>query len=349
MQPYGSDRVRLAGGKVLLHSAIPKGWTARVPKKGTHAPHPGTTVLWEEQYFEVISAEPAVGGGVRYVLAPWQDENTIRVLEHYNAEAESARVADHEAVLAQQKGSVLTSLSSIVLGHLPAPVQNRLGNAYGVEPSRMTIISTISPVVLFAVCFWMSAGARMKQVGPPIPVWLWILTFGLMLESGVRFFVGMMQNRPMGSVLGFIGYSLFWLLAPNRAQLLSPLEDDRGSALFTIAPTEDVVLRDAIEMRSAFFSLLTPSEQQRLAERFGYDYQRHATGIAVIILVFSALGMFTSFMKLLDGPDGGALLSLLVAAALTLEQIVRLRVLPHRPAGSVLGALVRPLVRSYLG
>ncbi len=348
MQPYGSDRVRIAGGKVLLHSPIPKGWTARVPQKGTHAPHPGTTVLWDEQYFEVIAAEPAAGG-VRYVLAPWPDEHAIRVFEHYDATAENARIADYEAALAQRKGSVLASLSSVILGQLPAPVQTRLGNEYGIEPSRMTNISVIPSLLLFGVCFWLSADARLKQAAPPIPVWLWIVTFGLMVESAVRFFVGLMQKRPMGSVLGFIGYSLFWLLAPHRAQLLSPLQDDRGSALFTIAPTEDVELRDAIEMRSAFFSLLTPAEQQRLAERFGYDYQRHAKGPAIIILVFSILGVFTSLMKLLDGPNGSALLSLIVAAALAIEQIVRLRVLPHRPAGSILGALVRPLVRSYLG
>ncbi|HEX2122687.1 MAG TPA: hypothetical protein VHL59_13695 [Thermoanaerobaculia bacterium] len=349
MQPYGSDRVRIAGGKVLLHSAIPKGWTARVPQQGTHAPHPGTTVLWDEQYFEVIAAEPAAGGGVRYVLAAWPDEHAIRVFEHYDAEAESARIADYEAALAQRKGSVLASLSSVVLGHLPAPVQTRLGNEYGIEPSRMTIVSVIPVLILFGACFWLSADARLKQAAPPIPVWLWIVTFGLMLESAVRFFVGLTQKRPMGSVLGFIGYSAFWLLAPHRARLLSPLQDDRGSALFTIAPTEDVELRDAIETRSAFFSLLTPAEQQRLAERFGYEYQRHAKGLAIVILVFSLLGACTSLMKLLDGPNGSALLSLIVAGALAMEQIVRLRVLPHRPAGSVLGALVRPLVRPYLG
>ena len=81
MLTHGSDRARQAGDKVILHSAIAKGWTPRVAKTLTSAEHPGTAVLWEEQFYEVIEATPQQSGGVRYVLASWRDDQTIRVFE----------------------------------------------------------------------------------------------------------------------------------------------------------------------------------------------------------------------------------------------------------------------------
>ena len=59
MLTHGSDRARRVGEKVILQSAISKGWTPRTPKTLTHAEFPGTAVLWEEQYFEVIEADGA--------------------------------------------------------------------------------------------------------------------------------------------------------------------------------------------------------------------------------------------------------------------------------------------------
>src|SRR5258706_9014327 len=74
MQAYGSDRVRSEDGeRVVLLSRIPKAWTPRAPKTLTTAEFPGTAVLWEERYFEVLSAEALPQGGVRYVLGPWQE------------------------------------------------------------------------------------------------------------------------------------------------------------------------------------------------------------------------------------------------------------------------------------
>ena len=57
MTPYGSDRVRVDGERIVLSSRLPKGWTARVERTLTSAEFPGTAVLWDEQYFEVIGAD----------------------------------------------------------------------------------------------------------------------------------------------------------------------------------------------------------------------------------------------------------------------------------------------------
>jgi hypothetical protein len=169
-------------------------------------------------------------------------------------------------------------------------------------------------------------------------------------DAGVRFNVAMSQNRGMGSFLGTILYVIFWFLIPNRARFVSPFATEKGtSASFTIAPEEEIALRDALHVRAPLFTLLTPAEQQRLAERFGFEYKQHAYLPAIVILLCAALGAITAFNRLRAEGDLTALLSMLIAGGLALEQVARLAALRRGPAGSVLAALVRPFARPYLG
>ena len=345
MQTFGSDRVRVAGEKVFLYSPISKGWTARVAKRGTHAEHPGTAVLWDEQYYEVVSAELAQGGGVRYVLLPWRDDHTIRVFDQYDAESEQRRIDDYRVAMTHRRRSPLVSLLGIVLGHLPAPVQNRLANEYGVAAPRMTLVSIIPSIVLLGICVWLYVDARMRFVGSPVPMWVWLLAITMLVDSAARFLVVMLQNRAQGSILGTIVYLILWSLAPQRFP--SPTVE-RGRAIFMLTPDEATAQHDAIRMREPFFTLLTPVEQQRLAERFGFEYRRHATAPAVIVLICALMGVVSSWVKVSDTGNLAAWLSLLLAGWLTIEQIVRLYTFRRRPAGSILAVLVRPFMRDFL-
>jgi len=165
-------------------------------------------------------------------------------------------------------------------------------------------------------------------------------------DSVVRFQVVMLQSRAQGSLPGTFVYFILWSLAPKR--FASPVEE-RGRGVFMLAPDEETALRDAIEMRGALFTLLTPAEQLRLAERYGFEYRRYATGPAVVILICALLGAVSSWVKVADSGSVSALLSLILSGGLTIEQVIRLRALKRGPAGSVLGAVVRPFVRGYLG
>ena len=63
MRAYGSDRLRVAGEKLILWTRVPKPkWVARVPKTLTKSEHPGTAILWEDQFFEVVKAEQLPNG-----------------------------------------------------------------------------------------------------------------------------------------------------------------------------------------------------------------------------------------------------------------------------------------------
>lgn len=337
MQTHGADRARQAGDKVILHSALAKGWTARTPKTLTNSEHPGTAVLWEEQYYEVVEATALPTGGVRYVLTQWREDHTIRTFESYDAHAEELRIADHERVRRQRRAGFLANLSGVFLGFLPAPVQMHLENELGVRATRMTLLSCLLPMISLGICIYVQVGARIRGALSPVPGLLWPILGLLAVEAVIRFFVAMSQGRPMGSVIGMLAYAIYRPLSGKRDSLPSA-SGGRGYSVAFTPPTEDVARRDALTLKEPLLTLLAPAEQQRLAERIGFDYRRTASGVAWVICVAAAIGAFTSKTPL----------GMLIAAAVAIEQALRLIKLRREPAGSIFGFVVRPFVRDLL-
>lgn len=349
MLAHGSDRVRLVGGRALLFSALPKGWTPRTAKTLTHSEHPGTAVLWDGEYYEVIAADAMASGGVRYVLEPWRDEHVMRTVAEYDDASEARLLEDHQRAERQRRGSVLARIGGVVFGQLPAAVQARLASDLGVSPAAMTIVSCIPPLVLFGACAWVSVGATLRMQTSPVPPWLWIVSGFLVLEAAIRFQVAMSQNRGMGTSLGVALYIAYWSLSPKRAQLVSPFEEPRGEGVFMIPPPDDVALRDSLESRGPFLTFLTPAEQRKLVARYGFEYRRHAVPITWAFLVCALLGVISMGSKLSGG--GGTfttVTSFVLAAVVAAEQIVRLVRIRRGPAGSIFAVLVRPFARDLL-
>lgn len=337
MLTHGADRVRQAGDRVILQSAIAKGWTPRTPKTLTNSEHPGTAVLWDEEYYEVVEATALQSGGVRYVLMLWREDHTIRTFESYDAASESLRIADHERVRRQRRAGLLTRLSGVVLGFLPGPVQMHLENELGVRATRMTLLSCVPPMVILGICVYAQAEAKMKRVESPVSMLVWPIVIFLALESVIRFFVVMSQGRPMGSLFGSIGYGFYYLLSKKRDQLPSA-RGGRGYSVAFAPPPEDVAIRDSLTLKEPLLTLLSPAEQKQLAERVGYDYRRTASGVAWVILVAAAIGAYTS----------STVVAMLIAGAVAVEQALRLVKLRREPTGSIFGVLVRPFVRDLL-
>ena len=343
---FGKDQCRESGDRIVLRSAIPKGWTARTPAQGTHAEYPGTTVEWDGRMLEVVEAA-SLGEGVRYVLLPWREDHVIRTLDRYDAESEQRRLEDFERAKRQQRASIASRWSGALLGYLPEPVQNRLQNELGVSPARMTLLSCIPTLIIFTICVLDAVDASMKSVPPRIPAFVTMTAGLLFVESLVRFFVAMSQNRGMGSLIGVISYTLYWSLSPRRAGMISPFEQEKGlSTKFSLPPPPEVAAADDLEMLGAFISLLPVADQELLARRRGYDYRQHAPGLAWGLLVFALLGVVTMYAD--ASSRLSALVSFLAALAISVEQVVRLLTLRRRPAPSVFGFVVRPFVRKVL-
>jgi hypothetical protein len=336
---HGSDRVRRTDGeRIVLASRLSKGWVPRVEKTLTTAEFPGTAVLWEEQYYEVVDARALPQGGVDYVLEPWREYHVMRVVEAYDDAAEAARLADHRAHLAREKGRKTANLLALLTGHLPAVVQNGLADSLGLLADRVSFISILGEYALVGGFVLWIVSYLMRQQGPP-PAALIVVTAFFAIETTFRVFVNYTQSRPIGSSVGLILYLVWWLVTGRRG--ISPFAVAKGLKVVITETPEERKLHDFLIQREALLTLLPTRDQQRIAERFDYDYRRQSAIIAWGMLVFSVFGVGSSLMR-------NAFVSFLVACVVAGEQIYRLAVMRRRPVGSVFGFLVRPFVRKLL-
>lgn len=341
MRGFESDRVRPGDSddQRILLSRLPKGWTPRTARTLTTAEFPGTAVLWDGAYFQVIEATPLPQGGIQYVLEPWPESHAIRISDRYDAESEQARVAEWRAQLTREKRRKSATVLAVFAGHLPEAVQEHLGRELGVFPSRMTMASAFGTWLIAAgLGYWIGDGV-IKQIERP--VWAIVVAVWFGIESTIRFFSATASGRAMGSPLGTVVYIAWYCTVGRSRGALSPFAQERGRSIRTSdAPPEQAEL-DAFTMRESLATLLPRADQERIAARYPYQYRQNATVIACILLVFSLLGVVSSF-------HAGARVSLLLAAALSGEQIWRLIAFRRHPAGSVLGFLVRPFLRRLL-
>lgn len=304
--------------------------------------------MWDGVCFEVIAIESDDGGEIRYIMTPWEEHHVIRRMDQYDDESEALRLTQYSTIKRQQKRSVAASFSAMFLGHVPSIVQARLENELGISASRMTVMSCIPPVVVFAVIILLSAGARIEARSSPVWFPLLVASVYLLIESVVRFYIAMSQSRGVGSAAGFLLYLAYWLTVLRRSPDRSPFLAERGLGLYTVPPSADVEMRDALDTFEPLLTLLTPEEQRMLAQRYGFDYKRHAFGVTWVILAFASLGALSSVATLIHDPRVTAGLSLLVASVLVIEQIQRLRRLPLGPAGSMMSPLIRLFVKRFL-
>ena len=337
MQAFGSDRIRrVEGEQITLLSRLPKGWTARVEKTYTSAEFPGTAVQWEDKYFEVVIAEALPQGGVRYVLEPWRDQNAMRYVDRYDAETEAARIEENRKSLRREKARISANLLGMLTGHLPAIVQNELGREIGILPARLTLASILG--TLFVIGLLVLYCVKQIMNHEPLPLVAAVPAGYLGIENTFRFLISWTQSRPIGSTVGFIAYGLFHAVTRRGP---SPFAEEKGWKVKIAESTPEVAERDAYRVRAAFVTLLPPSDQARIAERFGYDYRQNSMRVAIFILVFALIGIYSSFR-------GAKWIGLMIAALIVVEQIFRLIALRRGPAGSVFGFVVRPFMRKLL-
>ena len=341
MQAFGSDRVRAGESdeQQILLSRLSKGWTARAPRTLTTAEFPGTAVLWEGAYFQVIEATPLPQGGVQYVLEPWPASHAIRVSDRYDAESEAERAIEWRTRIAREKRRKTVGILAVFAGHFPEAVQEHLGRELGVSPARMTMASAFGTWMITAgLAYWIGEGIIRQTPRPfgAIVITLWLLT-----ESTIRFFSALATGNAMGSPLGTLGYIAWYYLLGRQRGALTPFAVEKGRSIKTSDASPEQAELDAFTMRESLATLLPRVDQERIAARYPYDYRRNAFTVAGVILVFALIGVASSIHQ-------GKPIPMMVAAALSVEQIWRLISFRTHPMGSVLGFVVRPFVRRLL-
>lgn len=342
--PIGLDRVEEAAeGGYWLSSAAPKGWFAKRARTPTSAEHPGTCVDWDGDLFEVLEIveEPAV---IRYRLAAWAEEQTIRVRARYDEATEREREATDRDRAARARRKRLLVLAAPMTGLAPGRVQERWEREYGTPRVAPTIVSATFPFAAGFYCaFSLVAGAAGGAVSAlPVPV----LVAGsyFFVESGVRFAVAMSSGRPIGSILGELAFAF------ERSEAAPPSAAVSLAERFDDEEAPHVRLHDEYLVREPLLAFLSGAEQRLAAERFGFDWRRWGRITAVGLLLLGLVQVVFSGTSL-AAPSGdfGDIPPLLLGALLAVEQIRRLATLARdEPAPSVLAFLARPLCRRLL-
>jgi hypothetical protein len=355
MTPFGSDRIEAApdGAFWIICSAL-KGWSPRRGKAHTASEYPGTAIRWETELFEVVEAVSHPDGTTRYRIEPWPDRHAVRSIQTYDEGSEAdrprQRALDRQSIARRRLAIVFAPL----LGHLPGPVQARMESEFGAPAVGMTIASALPLFALGIVSLLFSlasaygaglfgAGGRLEGGGRAIPDLLPLpLAAYLAVESGFRMGAAFLLAGPMGSVPGALLYEI-WRTVGGRPAVSAPRF--RG-----LPASPERALQDRFRMFEPLLALLTPSEQNDLERRFGMETLRWGKITAILLLTVGGANLLASLALFAAGAGGvGDLVWLVAGVGLTVEQITRLREIARgRPAGSVLGALVRPLVGKLL-
>jgi hypothetical protein len=338
---FGADRVETPDGDaVVLHCPVSKSWQGRTPRSTVRAGHPGTAVAWAGRIYEVHAAEPLPDGGMRYRLVPWEDGQTIRRFERYDADSERGREAARADSAAAIRRRRLAILLAPLAGLLPGAVQKTMESEFGAPALGMTVASALPLFVvgflgIFDHILGMAGGflAWPAWLAPPLPVAAYL--FG---ESALRLASAIAGREPMGS---------FPVVVAHAAWKEARGESASGAA-DAAAPTDaerEQARRDRFAILEPMLSLLPAASQRELETRYGFDPRRWGRITAGVLLAVGSLNALAALAVLTAGRgDAWDALGLAVGGLLAAEQIRRLRRLSRdEPAGSVLGALIRPM------
>ncbi len=345
----GADRVeRLDGETVVLRCPVSKTWQGRTARSTVRPGHPGTAVAWAERIYEVRAAEPLADGGMRYRLAPWEEGQAIRRFERYDEDSERGRQAAREDSAAAVRNRRLSILLAPLAGLLPGSVQKTMESEFGAPALGMTVASALP---LFVVGFLGMFDHILGMAGgfvdwpawlaPPLPIAVYL--FG---ESALRLASAIAGREPMGS---------FPVVVAHAAWKEARGDGDRSPrAAGSVEPPgaqREQSRRDRFAILEPMLSLLPAAAQRELAARYGFDPWRWGRITAGVLLAVGAANALASLAVLAAGRgDLWDTTGLVVGGLLAGEQVRRLRLLRrHEPAGSVLGALIRPMAAPLFG
>lgn len=344
MRAFGDDRLTVGEDGLLYLTCHQRktGWAGRREADAVHRDFPGTCIRWSGELFEVISIESRPEE-VRYVLAPWSGSHTIRTLLDYDDASEKRLESERIAESARQKRAAGFTLLAVVTGLLPAQTQLEQERELGISAWLTSLISIAIPFLAGGAClmFFMASALSGTQLG--LPRWIYFIGIYFWVESLVRLAVVLGQSRPIGSAPVVLVWEIVEAIRGNR-----PLRRSEPRLKWELDPA--TLDRDAYIQREPFLALLSPVEQELLAERYGFDWSSRGMTSVWVLLCFAVFVAAFAFTDLVSGRGGaGDVVTLLIMAYLIREQVTRLgRIRGGSPAGSVLGVLVRPMARKIM-
>ncbi|HWZ85965.1 MAG TPA: hypothetical protein VN032_07190 [Thermoanaerobaculia bacterium] len=285
---------------------------------------------------------------MRYRLAPWEDVHAIRRMERYDAASEEAREGERRDRRHDAAKGGLSILLAPLSGLLPAAIQKKMERDFG-TPAVLTTVASAAPLFLVGMLGLVRFLMRMAGASLAVPGWLApaaVVAAYLFGESALRLASAIGAGEPMGSLPVVLGAAAWQALrAPRGAPPAEPGPE------MPPADEEHARDRELFHMLEPVLALLASNDQELLAARFGFDALRWGRRTAAVLLAAAVLN--TAYSLAAFAHPGGIVVETLwalPALLLAVEQVRRLRSLKAgRPAGSVLGRLVRPLAKPLLG
>lgn len=345
MQAIGRDRIQSRDdGTVVLSTPAEKGWRARLTGTQIDAEHPGTAIDTGDAMWEVVEAKP-LPNGVRYLLAPWRDEHTIRELDRYDEESERVRAEKRRAAQRRESRGRIVFLLAIFVGHLPAHVQSDMESEYGLGATKMSLLSAF-PLAFGSAALLVISMVKARMNEPSvIPAWLEPFLLFFLVESAIRLLFVVTQHRPLGSLIGSVIYRIY--VMTGGAAVPVPIGQSFKSRIPTVATPEEIIARDRLKLHEPLLALLPAAEQRRIESTYDISLAEAGRTGAIAIGLVALLGLAISWPPVRNGMQ---FLSLLVAASLLVEQVIRLVTIARGSrAGSVLGICARPFTARYRG
>jgi len=209
---HGFQLVTLApGGAHALRLDAPfehPAWTVRRQGRGNQPIYPGSALLFEDRWYEVLDLEVPSGLPRRfsYFLAPWEEQFPLRQVSELTPEY----LADLAAAEGEKKRRIKEAgaLRSIpfLLGLLPAEDQEALESTYGFSGNWNSMLSAVLllgfsmfvVMLTFAISQGMSFGSSTPLVRGLVS---WVPLFAyLLVESIVRLMYCMNSREAIGSL-----------------------------------------------------------------------------------------------------------------------------------------------------
>lgn len=156
---------------------------------------PGTAIQMEGELWEIVSVEKDEQG-FRYILEPWQDNQTIRSYYEFDLEREKKRLKEeHKAY----KKRALSPLFILWFGLLPKAMQKDFSKTWGFDPGVATLLNSSFLFFATAVPVVLSFLGLLHGISlfPSL-----ILSY-FMLECFLRFLTAFLFHEPKGSLLTF--------------------------------------------------------------------------------------------------------------------------------------------------
>ncbi|HPR64960.1 MAG TPA: hypothetical protein PK014_12145 [Thermoanaerobaculia bacterium] len=167
---------------------------------------PGTAVTMDDHLFEIVSARSEEGNHI-YSLEPWPEGQDMN--HHVTWTKEKEELFRMECLFSSRDTQPphLLLASLVLIGFLPAEMQRKLSESWEFEPSRATLYSSILQFFL-SLPFFVYETLLHVTGNSIMPVWLWLTTGYLALESGFRAGGALFLDEPTGTLfLSFLGWN----------------------------------------------------------------------------------------------------------------------------------------------